>query len=67
MAGKIEKILRLASDMQNFAAPHDDLTALLDAHAEAELSFDELELIAAGASAPQPDYEAFLKLVEQKK
>ena len=67
MAGKIERILRLASDMQDFAAPNDELTALLDAHAEAELSFDELDLIAAGAASPKPTYEDFLKLVEKKK
>ena len=67
MAGKIEKLLRLASDMQDFAAPNDDLTALVSAHADDELGFDELDMVAAASAAPKPDFDAFMKMMEQKK
>lgn len=67
MSEKIEKLLRLASDMQDFAAPNDDLSALVNAHADDELSFDELDLVAAASAAPKPDFDAFMKMMEKKK
>ncbi len=66
MPGKIGKILRLAADMQEFAEPEDELTALLreiDMELEEdELSMDELEMVVAASKSD--DYEHFKTLLD---
>ena len=56
---KMEKMLRLAADMQPFADPDDELSKLISRYDDGELGMEDLELVTA-AGTGHMDYQRFL-------
>ena len=62
---RVEKLLKLAADMEAFSDGEDALSRILRECTDDELELDDLDRIAAAAS--HPSYEQFLKNMEKRK
>lgn len=56
---RVEDLLALTADLQMFYPEDDDLTRRIERCGDAELSMDDLDLVAAAAA--NPNYKKFLE------
>lgn len=61
---ELNQKLNKVAELQKFFPPVDALTVMIQQYTQEELSADDLEWVSAAGT--KPDYQAFLKLLDEK-